>query len=167
MRSYQRIQELICESTDILIPQGEINIPRNQMPQLAYKDYPEFFDHLNQRGISVTYKKIPVKNLRTSQRDINKEKVLSWSKSLPSGVKDNPIIISADFYCVDGHHRWLSQLNKDELSSIVVYQIGLPIMELLEVLKSFDNITYKTIDEEKVTWPKYDSFNSPFQIMRS
>ena len=58
MKTLKRIQELILESTDILIPHDVISIPRHEMPQVELEDYPKLFKYFNQQGISVTCKKI-------------------------------------------------------------------------------------------------------------
>lgn len=165
MKTLKRIQEIVSESTDLLIPRGAISIPRHQMPQISSEDYPKFFKHLNFRGISVTRKKIVALNLRAAQNEINKSKVIKWAKVLPQGAKEKPCIISSDFYVLDGNHTWLSQLNKNTCISIDCYQIGLPLMELLDILKSFNDVSYKSVNEEKNLWPIWDSFNSPFQIL--
>lgn len=168
MKTLKRIQELILESTELLIPRGAVSIPRHEMPQIELEDYPKIFEILNQHGISVTCKKLVGRNLRAAQKEINKGKVAKWAKSLPKGALQKYPIVSADFYMVDGNHTWLALLNHNpEIDHINCYQIGLPLHELLDFLKSLDLVTYKTVNEEKSLWPKYDSWDSPFQIMRN
>jgi hypothetical protein len=154
MRTLRRIKEIIHESVNLTVPRGTLNIPRHEMPQLELKDYPEFFKRLNFHGISVTRKKIPALNLRAAQNEINKEKVLSWVKSLPQGAKEKPIIISGDFFVLDGNHSWLAQLNADTTCHVDCYQVGLHIRELLDALKTLDKITYKTVMESHYIDPQ-------------
>jgi hypothetical protein len=167
MKTFKRIQELITESIELIIPRGTISMPRNLMPQIEFDYYPEFINHLASRNIAIIKIKYRAKDLLTAQTEIDKDKVLKWMKFLPKGAKEKPLIISADRYIVDGNHSWISQLNNNPDTWITCYQIGLDFLELLNIIKlEFKKIKYKDVKESKDIEPFRDSFDSPFQILR-
>ena len=148
MKSLARIRELILESVNILVPRGQVSIPRYQMPQIEKKYYPEYFDLLSLRSIKVTRMRIPATKLRAAQSEIDMEKVRQWSKSLPKGALDKPCIVSRDFYVLDGNHTWLAQLNHNSGSKIDCYLVDLGIHDLINTTGLFDKVTNKTVKEE-------------------
>jgi len=120
---------------------------------------------LNSQGISVTGKKVVCRNLRAAQSEIDRGKVLKWSKSIPEKALQKWPIITADFYCLDGNHTWLALLNADpDTEHINCFQIGSNLIDLLDRLKSFEGVTYKTIVEGKIFW---DSPDHPYPLLRT
>jgi hypothetical protein len=166
MKTLKRIHECIQESTELLVPRGQVNIPRHQMPQIAREYYSDFIKFLNLRHVAVVKWLIPANMLRAAQNEINKEKVFKWIHSMPPGAKEKPCIVSADRYIIDGNHTWLAQLNKDPETLINCLQIGLDLIELLNTIKLFDKVTYKTVNESKdsIFW---DSPDHPFPLLRN
>lgn len=148
MVSLGRMRELILESVNLQVPRGQVSIPRHQMPQIEKKYYPEYFDLLNLRGVEVTRMNIPADRLRAAQEEIDSEKVLKWSKSMPKGALEKPCIVSKDFYVLDGNHTWLAQLHQNSRSKIDCYQVDLGIHDLINITKLFDKVTNKTVKEE-------------------
>jgi len=149
MKTLRRIRELICESTrNILIPRGQINIPRYQMPQIEFKDYEEYFDLLRLRNIKIERVNLQAKYLRAAQNEIDVSKVQKWAIHMPPDAARKPCIISKDKYILDGNHTWLGYLNRDPNIRVSCYEIDLNIVDLLNITKLFDKVTNKTIKEE-------------------
>lgn len=83
-------------------------LERKNMPQISKSDLPEAMKLLQDNGVNVTIGMYQPDQLHHSQRAVNKEKVRSIIKEIKSGKVLPPIIISSDFYIIDGHHRWLA-----------------------------------------------------------
>jgi len=99
-----------------------------------------FVDWLKKKGIKVTTgKKIPVGQLKATQREIKAGKTFSMADAYYTGKYDptkKPIIVSSDGYILDGHHRWASMITADPSAEMEVIQIDMPMRDILE--KSFE-----------------------------
>lgn len=134
-------------ASDIHVPKGSLNIPRAKMPQIRSDLVPEFVDELEAAGVRVErMKKIGVAKLKPTQQEINNEKVVKMLSAPPS-VLAKPVIVSKDFYILDGHHRWLALLNSKPDFKIQTYFVHLPIRQLLKRANSFGKVSYKSIVE--------------------
>jgi hypothetical protein len=138
----------IRENIGLLIPRGQLSIPRHQMPQIEKEYYPEFFYLLGLRGVSFEHKAISANRLRTAQNEIDVNKVKEWIKSIPEGARKKDIIVSKDLYVLDGNHTWLAILNKNPNSKIVCFVVDLNMVDLINTCKLFDKVTNKTVNEE-------------------
>src|ERR1019366_52509 len=98
----------IRENIGLLIPRGQLSIPRHHMPQIEKEHYPEFFYLLTLRGITFKTQVVPSNRLKAAQKEINATKVYEWMKSMPQGAKEKVCIVSQDFYVLDGNHTWLA-----------------------------------------------------------
>jgi hypothetical protein len=92
----------------VIVPPGNVGLPRDYMPQIADENYPDFFHFCE-----VVYKAkismapIPVTVLKGTQREANFDKVMERSRrSLARQMGGAPVIVSSDYYILDGHHRW-------------------------------------------------------------
>ena len=138
----------LLSELQISIPKGNLNVPRNKMPQIKSTDVPEFITFLKDRGIKVDKKDMPVSNIKPTQKDINKEKVVALSTVKASNLK-KPVIISKDFHLLDGHHRWLALLNQDPKNTIPANIVNVDIKSLLNLARDFPKTTFKTILEKE------------------
>jgi len=94
---------------------------------------------------TATSKAIPVKNLRPTQNEIDRDGSLKWPltdvKSLNNCLKKGPVTIKAPVvtyngqYIIDGHHRWsqLYAINKD--GQINCVDLTGPKLKPIDVLK--------------------------------
>lgn len=86
---------------------GTMDIPRNIMPQI--EDLKEFRAKLKEyHGVKSHKSRRPIGVLKPSQGEINEERVAPIVQALKNGTfkSNNPVVISADDYVIDGHHRW-------------------------------------------------------------
>jgi hypothetical protein len=84
-----------------------MDIPRNIMPQI--EDLAEFRAKLKEyHGVKSHKSRRLIGVLKPSQGEINEERVAPIVQALKNGTfkSDNPIVISADDFVIDGHHRW-------------------------------------------------------------
>lgn len=116
-----------------------LGVPRASMPQIEKEDYQELYRYLKDHGI--IYKKITVDpaELKAIQRDFKGEGVV---KALQKAKIKKSIIISDDFYVIDGNHRWLAALNT-RAKKIDAIQFNTNSIKLLTLIKRFQKTTFK------------------------
>jgi len=120
-----------------------MGIKRNQMPQVATKDYPEFLDYLKDNGATFTKDTVPADSLKAIQGEFSDQGV---EKALRLSKIEKPIIASSDNYIIDGHHRWLAALNTGV--DVNIFRVDIPGKQLLQLVKDFPKTTYKDIYTE-------------------
>ena len=130
-------------SEDIEIPKIGMTFSRVLMPQIKSDQIPNFLKYLTKNDIEFTTKKLPVKDLKSTQSEFDLTKV----DQMIGQRSDNKIIISNDGYIMDGHHRWLADYNTNKESKINAIVVDLPILELLRVAKQFVGVEYKPLTE--------------------
>lgn len=129
-----------------------MGIVREKMPQVAEKDYPEFFKYLKDNGAKLTKKKITASDLKPIQKEFAKVGVEKSMAKL--GGKSKPLISSADKYIIDGHHRWLAVLNSTPKAKMDVIEVNMPMKKLLALTVAFPKTTFKDNDNNTVPRPK-------------
>ena len=134
------LTELKIEKPDAKDTMG---IKRNQMPQVATKDYPEFLDYLKDNGATFTKDTVPADSLKAIQGEFSDQGV---EKALRLRKIEKPIIASSDNYIIDGHHRWLAALNTGV--DVNIFRVDIPGKQLLQLVKDFPKTTYKDIYTE-------------------
>jgi hypothetical protein len=117
------------------------------MPQIAEEDLPAFLAWLESKGVSSRLDRMPVGELKATQREINSDKVEAMRGKVRA---TRPIVVSTDGYVLDGHHRWAALLVEDPLHQISVIRVALPIKVLLKVALEFPKSYSKDIRDTKV-----------------
>lgn len=135
--------DIISDRPGIYVPQNNLNVPREEMPQIADQHKMGFVDWLEEQGIVVQYMDIPVSLLRSVQDEIDLKKVQHLTDTMPDAAKRKAVIVSKDLHIVDGHHRWLAMLNRDPHQTIAAYRVNLPIKELLAITRNYRQTFYK------------------------
>jgi len=123
-----------------------LGVPRKDMPQIASHDVKKYIEFLKENGISVKYSKIYVKKLNLTQKDINPDKIKALMSTKVSNLS-KPLIISKDYYILDGHHRLLALYALDNNAKISVVQVDQPIATLLQTTRNFGDVSFKHIHE--------------------
>lgn len=104
---------------------GGFNIARSEMPQI--EDQEKFADYLESLGYDVMAVAISPKILKPTQIEFDQAKV----DSIKGSKSDlQPIIVSDDYFVLDGHHRYFAALQMD-VANIPVYYVGVGINKLL------------------------------------
>lgn len=125
------------------------NIKREDMPQIAAKDVPEFLQELQSKNILVQPISIPVNQLMLTQNEINVDKVMS----LIDGQKYRemaPILVSKERFVMDGSHRFAAQFIDNPYSYIGIFWIDCPIHDLIEYAHGFEKSFKKNVHGETV-----------------
>ena len=125
-------------------PEDTLGIKRNEMPQVATKDYPEFMDYLKDSGAKFKKETVPAKTLKAIQGEFSDQGV---EKALRKRKLKKASIVSSDNYIIDGHHRWVAALNTGQ--DVDIIRVNMPAKKLLQLVKDFSKTTYKDIYTEK------------------
>ena len=141
------------ERTDIKRLNKSLGIPRSEMPQIYSKDVRDYINFLKRNDIKVRTKKVPVKSVNMTQREINPEKVQSLMGAEIKNL-DKPVIMSNDNYILDGHHRVVAMYNLDHSHKLTGIWVDLPIKELLTITKEYPKVSYKSVSEITLTESK-------------
>jgi hypothetical protein len=127
----------MCASSSFC--KGAKDIPRKLMPQIY--DAGAFAKTIKSKyGVKSAIKKVEVGGLRPSQNEISYDRVSSVIKAIKDGSLDkNPMVVSADGYVVDGHHRWAAYKKHSPMAKLPVLVIDLPIKEALGLAIAVSN----------------------------
>ena len=121
-------------------------IARGAMPQVKTADYDELISFLRTKNIRLKEMKVKADTLKATQKNFNVDKITSAAQNYSKLHKAKPIIVSADSYIIDGHHRWLGAVNVG--GDIRIYKANVNVDELLDAVKEFPKSFTKNINEE-------------------
>lgn len=133
----------MCETTPAMC-EGNLGIPRGEMPQIEKGKVMQYFDYFKNKGHSVDYKTVPATTLTSTQNQLDTLDVLRAVEAAKLGKFDpcnsEIIIAGLDNHVVDGHHRWAAcyLLGGD----IKVASINLPIQDILNGSRHAEGVTY-------------------------
>ena len=133
--------------SNLYIPKHGLNISRAELPQVKSTDVSDFIQWLKtHKHTAITHTELPVTALYPSQGEFNQVKIKALMGKERSNLK-KPIIVSGDYYVLDGHHRWLALLNLDKHETIPVILVHLKILDLLAATKEYPKSSTKSIVE--------------------
>ena len=140
-------------------------IKREDMPQVRKKDMEEYMDYLRDKEITVLPQSVKVSDLKNTQTQLNRSHIQKFIND-PEKIHTKPVIISNDYYILDGHHRANALYNHDSSSDIDVLQVDLSIDNLIDVTNDFDKVEYQDITEQiLMEGGAYGHMNHPFDDM--
>jgi hypothetical protein len=149
--------EILSESIKKPRPEDTLGVRRADMPQVHASHYPELFNYLKANGATISKSSVQASELKAVQGEFSDEGVEKMMRKTDKDggtTRKKPLIVSADNYIIDGHHRWLAAYNMDE--QVPIIKFSLPVSELLQLVKDFKHTTYRGIYKEaKATKPKY------------
>ena len=132
---------------EILTLPDSLGVPRNKMPQIKSDLMGDYINYINDMGVRITKKKLPISTLKNTQGQLSKDKIQGLLKGAGRQSLEKPFIVSSDNYILDGHHRANALYNIDDRYKASVIQVNLPIKKLIQVTHDFDKVKYKAIDE--------------------
>jgi hypothetical protein len=131
-----------------------LNVPRDEMPQVKSTDMNDFRGWLSEQGVDSSEELIPVKSLKAIQSEINIEKVSGMlkAKSIKELSTSKPVLITADNFLIDGHHRWFAlRVDNQRGNKISVIRAHVNVKELLELAHDYPKVSYKSnVEENKI-----------------
>lgn len=104
---------------------GGFNIARSQMPQI--EDQEDFISFLEERGVGSLFISLATSVIKPTQVNFDQSKV----DSMKSG-EIGSIIVSDDFYVLDGHHRYFAAVQSGN-KTIGTYFVDAGINKLLKL----------------------------------
>ena len=142
-----------------------LGLPRAELPQVKSDDMDNFREWLQEQGVESFKSSMEVGELSPIQKEINLEKVASMMEKHQAGeidlVTGKPVMVTEDEYIIDGHHRWYALRELDETNEMETINIQLPVKKLLEVVKEYPNVSYKTPQMEG-----YENFGGKSQMIK-
>jgi hypothetical protein len=127
-------------------------IPREQLPQIPKDKFDEFGKFLEDNGVKYAYARVPVKNLKPIQAQVNREKVEAMKKE--PETETIPIIISREGLILDGHHRFLAQKEKNPNAKAFCLVAACSIKDLVKLGHKFEHSFTKSV-QEATTYSSY------------
>lgn len=130
--SFEQINEKNLHWLRPKAPIGLSNIDRELAKDIVSKEHNGYLKE-------TTYKKVKIalKDLKPSQKELQISKALRicFDDYLVNGVPNKlGLIVSNDGYIVDGHHRWCAGVLTSPNKEVEVYQVDLPINQLISAL---------------------------------
>ena len=120
---------------------ASMGFERKDLPQIRSFHQEEFKDWVRAQGIAVTNENVPVASLTPAQRHYNQTEV----SKLTSVDLYKPLMISSDNVLLDGHHRWVRQMQDDPAQSVPVVRIGQTATEALATMRAFPKVEVRDI----------------------
>lgn len=125
---------------NLLPPNDDGSMTRDQMPQIKQRDLPELLAFMGKRGVKFSAGYTDPKTVFAKQA-VNRE----VCENLPDHVLERPTIIAGDRRIIDGDHRWYGHVLKESLMPYIMFE-GLTFEEAIKTVFEFPK-TYRT-DEE-------------------
>lgn len=126
-------------------PKHTLGIARGHMPQVNSSDIDELNAFLKANGVHLKKETVKADTLKATQRNFNQDKILGMAAKYHTLSKAKPILVSADNYVIDGHHRWLGALNVN--GNIDIMRADINAHELLDLVHEFPKSYKKNINE--------------------
>ena len=125
-----------------IFDEGNLGIPRVDMPQIPKAKAPKFIEEMGDAGVSVTEKSVDPLTLRPTQHEMNAVEVSGIAEAMRTGNfhSTNKLFVSNDGHILDGHHRWAAGVVESIRlggKPLAVAVVDLPIRELLKVAEEF------------------------------
>lgn len=109
-----------------------LGIPRAEMPQIRAEHHGPLVNFINARGIEHTQDEVPASSLKPTQAEFSPGKVQALADGARPGAS---ILVSDDGRVIDGHHRWLAAMEKDQPVKII--RFSAPVDTLLSLAREF------------------------------
>ncbi len=125
----------MCVDSEIC--KGDLGIPRRLMPQFTSPRDIQSFTRFAETKYGIKSKRSTrkAKQLRPSQEEINRERVEDVADDIRHKKLDPtvPLIVSADNFVIDGHHRWAAYRVDHPKKPMPVLVVDAPARDVLSV----------------------------------
>ena len=131
----RHIQKVDLCVGDRSICKGHLGISRKYMPQFNSRAEIQQFTRFVKKAYGIKSHKTRkvAKELKSSQREINRKRVKDLIDSNIIKKVQVPILISGDDYVIDGHHRWAAYMLKAPEKKIPAVVVDAPIKDVLGI----------------------------------
>lgn len=131
------------------IPVGNLGLSRSSMPQIDDDKQDAFQAYLDELGVTVTPGQVPIRDLRLTQNEINKQKVWKIMQSIRHKKSIGRVWVSSDNYVVDGSHRFVASYNMDGKQRMKVYRVDMPALEFVKLANKFKGVKHRTVSDAR------------------
>lgn len=137
----------LCEEF-ISLP-NSLGITRDKMPQIPADKLEAFLKYLKtDAGCDYERISLPASQLTPSQNELDTDKADKiWNDG---NAFDHVIIISADKYILDGHHRWFAVKRNAPEEEMNCIMLGYNAKPCLEIMLNFDQVEKENLKGEIV-----------------
>lgn len=121
-------------------------VPRTEMPQIDQKDYKALIAFANRKGVTISLGVFQPEDLKHHQRvDDSKLKATIKAEPIAEEIEkaSEPVLVSKDFYVLDGNHRLDS--HKLQGTPVIAFVIELGFEEAIDFLFSFPKTSISTV----------------------
>ena len=143
---------------------GNLGIPRNQMPQITGEARRDYVKKKEEQGTKIHLSSVSADKLIPTQNELNGQQVDEMISSFVKGTFDpcNKEILTAREYVVDGHHRWAACRLINGVQKVIT--IDDSIDNVLAELRVLPGVGHKDI-QRNILAPSFqkDSTSSDFQ----
>ena len=137
------------EFNSIKAPFGHLGVSRSAMPQIDNRD--DFIAWLKNNKVKVKNIRVPIKSLKMSQSEYDRDKVMEIMNGMRTDLKKfSPIFVSSDGYVIDGNHRFIAKMNVSDARYIDVTEVDMPMMQILDFIKDYHGVRYRTLHDKQV-----------------
>jgi hypothetical protein len=141
-RLYHNIKYKLNLKEHYYIVNKSLGVPRYKMPQIRGENRNEFLSLLYKNGYKVEKKKIKLKDLKYTQKELNTFNIEKKILKLKSGDV-TPLIISKDNYVLDGHHNFKAASIININATYPCFRVSLNIHELLKMACNFHKVEFE------------------------
>jgi hypothetical protein len=123
-----------------------LGMVRRTMPQVSSGDVQDFIAFAKTNKVSTTKQTVAASRLKATQSQFNRDKIQAFVDAIDSGTyKTRPVLISADNYVVDGHHRWLAHRHTG--MPVEVIRFDLEAKQLIDLMHEYPKSYTKKLNE--------------------
>ena len=125
-----------------------LGLTRNQAPQVPATMKQKFLSDMEARGVKIYREEVSASPLTPTQTEISGRAAGQIMRRMEAGqdrfaddFDAGAVIISADNYVIDGHHRWAGQVASEmagSTSRMRALRVGLNAKELIGVIRAWD-----------------------------
>lgn len=129
------IKELLKSKDPKEKAKGEAAVEAGADPKSDKSMKDILLDSLRESGVKIKKEKVPVGQLKATQKEIQADKTFDMADSHLKGKYDpskEQIIVSNDNHILDGHHRWAALLTASPDRKMEVIRVDMPMREFLE-----------------------------------
>lgn len=127
--------------------EGNLGVPREQMPQIRSYHVDSFVKEMKGKGVKVSRgPSKAVGKLKAAQNELSDTGIERQLNTPMKERKKKPIIVSKDNYVLDGHHRWAASHHENPRQKLNQVKVHMPIRKLIDAANKFSKVEHASVD---------------------
>lgn len=115
-----------------------LGLSREQMPQIQGEHLERFTNYVRSHGVSITSESVSANDLSPIQKEFRQSRV----DAISDDALRTPILVSIDYYVLDGTHRWIKLWQRGKKTPVPILKIGLLVEDALELMRGFAGVKF-------------------------